>query len=127
MFYLDFLAGGNRPHDFSGRVDNAIHVNMNDVERQFSGNNPGDVQNIFDYLRLRARVSFDRFDSSLRVLVVETSSAKHRCPAKNCAQRCTQLMRDGGKKFVFHSIGVFRVLPRLLGALQQTFDFRGTR
>jgi hypothetical protein len=94
---------GGRPHDVERRGRDLREVHGLEIELQFSGDHPRDVEEVFDELRLRLGAAFDGVHRLRDLRGVEGAGAKEARPQQDGAQRGPQLVRDGREELVLHS------------------------
>src|SRR5580704_15724902 len=78
--HVHALRHGRRPHRFYGRLDDAHEIDLTDGQAEFPRDDAGDVEEVFDELRLCERVAFDRLERLLAAGRVEVARPEHLRP-----------------------------------------------
>ena len=88
------------------------------IDHQLAADDPRDVEDVLDQLRLQPRVPADHFDRLLRACGGEGAALQHRHPAQDRVQRRPQLVRERGQELVLEPAGFLgRGEPGELGLL----------
>ena len=101
-----FFASLGRAERADGGIDDAAQVDRLAVEAELAEGDRGDVEDVFDQLRLRAGGAFDRLERRLVRFGIELAEAEHAHPAERGGHRRAQLVRDRGEELV---LGVARL------------------
>ena len=116
--------GGDRGVDHFGEIDR-LHV-----QPHFAGDDPAHVEQVFDQLRLHARVALDHLQALrqiLRARLAGAVAAEDLRPAEDRVQRRAQLVRERGEEFVLHPARALGLRARGAFAREQRFAFASRR
>ena len=83
-------------------------------QHQAPGDDPRDVQQVFDQSFLHLRAALNRADGVVRLSGLEMSVAQQPCPSERRRQRRSQLVRKHREELVLRVIGCFSPEPRAL-------------
>ena len=114
---------GCRPHDLNGRLNHRQEIDRLHVQIEFAADDARHVHQIFNQLCLNPGVAFDGLNRVLRGFRIERLTSHYRKPAQDRGQRCPQLVRQRGQKFVFDAIGNFGLSSCFMLSGQKLFAF----
>ena len=86
------------------RADDGRHVERLQFDIELPGDDPRDVQEIFDEALLSPCVPIDRGDRPLHRRPFHGAGAQHLRPAEHGVQRCAQLVRQDGEELVLQDV-----------------------
>ena len=86
------------------RVDDVGEIDGQHFKVQLAGDDARQIQQVFHELRLRPGVALNRAQGMLDAPGFDRLVEDHRRPPEDGVQRCPQLVRQGGKEFVFDSV-----------------------
>ena len=123
------------PDRVDGAVDDGLQIDRVELDAQLAGDDARHVEDVFDQLRLRARVAFDGVQRLLLLLGRQRPRPQHARPADHRVQRRAQLVRQRRQELVLRAVGRLGGLARValgdrqlrvrvLGALE-IFDVGG--
>ena len=118
-----------------GAVDDRLQIDRRQLDAQLAGDDARHVEDVFDQLRLRARVAFDGVQRLLFLLGRQRARPQHARPADHRVERRAQLVRQRREELVLRPVGRLGGLARvplgdrelgvgILGALE-IFDVGG--
>ena len=99
-----------RQHEADRGVDRLGHLHRAARHAPLARDDPRDVEQVVDQLRLRPRALFDRAECDGGLVGAELSRAEHAGPREDRRERRPELVRDRGEEFVLRA-------ARLLGTL----------
>ncbi len=112
------LGVGRRLNGLDRRLNDRGDLDLPDVEMKLPGDNPGNVEQILDQLRLSRGVSRDRLQPATRCFFIEVSPLQQLRPSQNGIQRGAKLVGDDREEFILGPICILR-LPIQPGALNR--------
>ena len=110
-----------RPDAIDGSVDHELHVDVCEIETKFPGDDPGNIEQVFDEAaperphRVRSPESRARASPDRDHLRQEARPAEHR------VEGCSKLVRDRGEKFVLQRL-ISSARPRAAFSLASRAD-----
>jgi hypothetical protein len=102
----DSLCRRRRLHDFHRRRDDRGEVDVGDAQSQLSGDDAGDLEQVLDETRLRARVAFDALQCTRLRGLVHGRGAEHPRPPEHRVQWRAQLVGERREEFVLQPVGI---------------------
>ena len=101
------------------RVDDVGEAHLLDVEPEGPRNDPGDVEQVLDELRLNLGVPVDRVQPLLDVVLVELARSEESGPSDDGVEGSSQLVREGRQELILHPAGRLGFGARILRGLIQ--------
>jgi hypothetical protein len=98
---------GGRTHGVDRFLDHFADVDRTHLEAELPGDDPRDVEQIFDQLRLYLGVPLDRLEGAGDVRVGQGAGAKDARPAEDGVERRAELVRQHGEEFVLQPVRFF--------------------
>ena len=119
-FRLGFL-----PQRLDGIPDDRLDVDALDIELQLAGDDPADIHQIGNQLRLQPRIARHDAETAIENGRIVAASHHELRPRQNRVQRRSQLVGDHRHKVVFHAARSFRLGTGDALGLEQPLAFRG--
>ncbi|CAN5656059.1 hypothetical protein BH18ACI5_BH18ACI5_05920 [soil metagenome] len=116
------ISGG--AHGFERGVDHASNRDQPQVQPQFAGDDPRDVEEILDQLRLQPAVAIDDLDGTARRVVIETAPGEQPRPAEDGIELRSQFVGKRRQEFVFGAVRFLRLEACALLALEKLAPLR---
>src|SRR5262249_47086433 len=107
-----------RAYRFDPRLDNGSEIGKFNIQREIAGADGRDIEQVVNQFFLRAGVALASLQGALLAFYVEALPPDERDPTEHGGQRRTQLVRDGGEKFIFQAVGLFGFRLRRLRSQQ---------
>ncbi len=101
---LDALGLGREPDGVERGLRDGGHVDGAHLDLELSGDDPGDVEQILDELRLRGGVALDGLQGAAARGLVELAHAEQARPAQDGVERGAQLVRERGQELVLDPV-----------------------
>jgi hypothetical protein len=116
---LDGFRLGRRRDGVERGFDDVAQVHRADIQPQLAADDPRDIEDVFDQLRLRHRVVADDGNRSLDQVGVALARGEQVRPAEDRVERGAQLVRQRREELVLHPVDGLGVSARAPLALQQ--------
>src|SRR5215471_5799854 len=114
---------GAGPDDVDGGMKDALNHDRLGVEFESTGDDPRGVENVLDQPVLRLRALRYHLQRVALLRRAQPAADEHARPAQDRGERRAQFVRDGGQKFIFHSVRRLGLRARGFLLAQQTFEF----
>jgi len=99
-------------HDVDRGLDHAHELHGHDVEPHLAGDDPRDVEEVLDELRLHGRVALDGLERLRPARFGDGVAAEEASPPEHRVERRAQLVGDGGEELVHRAIRALGDLMR---------------